>query len=361
VATVPEGPERKAALLAPVTALALTTALLSACGGDPPAKASPSVSPSASPAAASTRPEGDWTLVTWTVARSDTKDVQPMAHTLLAAFTPSCASGPCDVAMKPAGAEGTYREPQTPLLEGDTGSSQTVALTWDGKVYTSHEPERKVSCTPVAGKVVPEGYSMTRVTSLTFVPANATTPPRVHGTIKQTAKGTPAGLAKGCTNFEETQSVGGVATGSLDPTTPLVGTYGGSFTSTKSTPAALAPVGSLLWLGPMTVSGSGPSVAITGLAASPGPLAVGAEGWSARTPAAAASCRSADGAVTAKGADATETFDKLRAVALTEDGRPIFTGTWRDRINPNAEGLKAECSLAVYEGRLILVPDGAGR
>lgn len=359
--TVPLAAERKAALLAPFTALVLTAALLSACGGDPPAKASPSVSPSASPSAVSTRPEGDWTLVTWTVARSDIKDVQHVAHTLLATFTPSCASGPCDVVMKPAGAEGTYREPETPLLEGDTASTRTLALAWNGKTYSVDEPERKVSCTPVSGKVVADGYSMTRVTSLTFVPANATTPPRVHGTIRQTAKGTSAGLAKGCTNFEETQSVGGVATGSLDPTTPLVGAYGGSFTSTKSTPSALAPVGSLLWLGPMTVSGSGPSAAITGLAASPGPLTVGAEGWSARTPAAAASCRSADGAVTAKGADATETFDKLRAVALTDDGRPIFTGDWRDRINPNAVGLKAECSLAVYEGRLILVPDGAGQ
>ena len=47
-------------------------------------------------------------------------------------------------------------------------------------------------------------------------------------------------------------------------------------------------------------------------------------------------------------------------VALTKDAKPIYAGSWKLRSNPNAASLKASCGLAVYEGRVCLVPRGAG-
>ena len=71
-------------------------------------------------------------------------------------------------------------------------------------------------------------------------------------------------------------------------------------------------------------------------------------------------CSAVGGAPTDKGADGTESFGAVHPVALTKDGAPIFAGTWKLRANPNATGLAAKCGLAVYEGRLYLVPRGAG-
>ena len=122
---------------------------------------------------------------------------------------------------------------------------------------------------------------------------------------------------------------------------------------------SLAPVGRVLWLGTMSAAGAADGPTITGLTKSTGALASGADGWGVTTPSAPSDCRGADGSVTAKGADGSETFAALHPVALTEDGAAIFAGTWRLRANPNAAGLAADCTLAVYDGRLLLVPSGA--
>lgn len=356
---LPLAADRRGRASAGLVGLAVGLALTGCGGGAASGTGEPSRSPST--ATADTRPEGPWTMVAWTVSRSDISVEQRMARTILATFTPACPSGPCDLTMAPAGRDGTYREPETPLAAGSTPTTATVDLTWDGAAYAGASGERTTSCTAKGGVVVPDGYRMATAFSLAFVPAAGATPARLHGTIEHTAKGTPAGLTKGCTDFVETEAVGGVRTGSLDPKTAPTGAYGASLTTAITTPKSVAATGSLLWLGTMSASGTGATGTITGLTGSPGPLSLTAGGWSATTPVAPSVCRAVSGATVASGADAQETFEDLHAVALTPDGEPIFTGRWKDRLNPNAAGLKGGCSLTAYEGRLLLVPEGAGQ
>ncbi|WP_377645332.1 hypothetical protein [Oryzobacter terrae] len=356
-------PPRRAERL---VALAATTSLalaLAACGGGstPSGSASPSGSPSPSASVGSTtRPEGPWTLVAWTVKRSDTTVEQRSARAILGTFDPSCETGACELTLSPAGADGTYREPEAPPGDGATPLTLPFTLAWKGSTYEGTLPFRVGSCTNAKGELVEKGYSTSTSMSLTFVPPAASAPARLHGTVTHVSKGTPASRKRGCTDFTETEAVTGVPTGSVAATAVPAGEYEGSLSTTATTPKRLAAVGSALWLGTMTVAGDAAAPTITGLARSTGPLTTGADGWSAAPPAGATQCRAPDGTVVDAGADGTETFGGLHAVALTKDGKPIFAGSWRLRSNPNAKGLKARCALAVYEGRLYLVPRGAG-
>ncbi|GAA4114589.1 hypothetical protein GCM10022415_10600 [Knoellia locipacati] len=332
---------------------------LAGCGGSPAASEDAA---SASPSARTSdlRPEGRWTLVAWTVKRSDLTVEQRMARTILGVFTPGCPSGPCDLTMAPGGSNGTFREAEAPVAEGSTPTTAAIDLTWDGRAYAGGSPERVTSCLTKEGTTVPEGYVQASSFSLSFVPKQGDAPSRVRGTVVHTAKGTPAGKAKGCTDFVETEAVGGVPTGSLDVKTPLSGRYDASMTTRSATPRSVAAVGSVLWLGAMSTAGTGSTQTITGLTGKPGPLTASSAGWSASPPATPNDCRAVSGTMVPKGADAQEVFDALHAVALTGDGKPIFAGTWKDRLNPNATGLSGACSLTAYEGRLLLVPEGAG-
>lgn len=298
--------------------------------------------------------------MTWTVKRSDGPTEQRVARTILASFAPACPSGPCDLTVTPAGANGTYREPQAPPRTGDTPTTEPITLKWNGKAYVGRSKESVVSCTPAQGADVPKGYRTTTTWSLTFVAPGAGRPGRAHGTIVDEVKGNDASRPKGCTDFTETSAFGGVPTGSIDQKTAPTGTYDASMSSTASTPKSLAPVGRVLWLGTMSAAGSAEAPTITGLTKSKGTLTRGTDGWGVTTPTAPSDCRAADGSVASKGADGSESFAALHPVALTKDGAPIFAGTWRLRANPNATGLAADCTLAVYEGRLLLVPHGAG-
>lgn len=340
--------------------------LLTACGGG--GSETPSSSPSTRPSTASasaaadgTRPEGNWTLVAWTTSRTDITVDQFTARTILGSFEPSCPSGPCALTLSPAGANGTYREPEAPPSKDATPPTQSIELAFDGKTYTGALPSRVVSCTTKDGTSVPKGYSVKTAYAFTFVPASGATPPRLQGTITYENSSTPAGKGKGCTPFGETEAVGGVPTGSLSADTAPSGRYEGTLSTTASTPTRLAPVGTTLWLGPITVAGSGAATTIEGLTKSKGPLALAGGGWSAEPAAGTMDCSAADGSVSTEGAEGTETFTGLHAVALTADARPVFVGGYRLRAEPNATGRKASCSLAVWEGRILLVPQGAGR
>lgn len=356
--------ERPPALL-PV---ALVVTLSSACGGgsttsttpNAPDRSAGSSSASSRSGDATRRPEGPWTLAAWTVKRSDSV-ANPQGRILLGTLTPSCPSGPCDVAFTPAGANGTYREPEAP--PGTTGQPATepIRLLWDGKVYVGREKPRAVGCSPT-GKVaenIEKGYTVERTMTMTFVPPLGEAPASVHGTIVSTTRGSAAGKAKGCTDFVETEAFGGSPTGSVDAATPLGGEYDASMSSTGSTPSRLAPVGQPLWLGSMKVAGSNGAQTIRGITTATASLTRAATGWGGTAPAAPFNCQDPTGKPSAKGADATETFSAVRPVAVTKDGQVIFVGFWGLRANPNATGLKAACSLVEYEGRLVLVPHGA--
>ena len=339
--------------------------VLAACGGGstPTDSATPSASASvsASPSAGSaTRPEGPWTLVAWSMKRSDLKVEQRLARVILATMSSDCPSGPCELTLTPAGSDGSFREPEAPRQAGATPTTAPLVLAWDGTTYSGGVKARVGSCTTAKGEVVADGYSTTTTMSFTFVPAAGKTPARVHGTVTHDAKGTAKSRPKGCTDFLETESLGGVPTGSLDPKTAPSGEFEGTMVTTAATPKKLAAVGSELWLGTMTGAGDATAPTITGLTDATGPLTAGADGWGAALPAAPTSCVAPDGSQVAKGADGTESFTGLHPVALTKDGKPIFAGSWRLRANPNATGLKSSCGLAVYEGRIYLVPRGAG-
>lgn len=341
--------------------------VLSACGGGgstPDGSAAPSASTSASPspsAASATRPEGAWTLAAWTVERSDFKDVeQRMARVILATMTSDCPSGPCGLTLTPAGQQGSFREPEAPRTSGSTPLTAPFVLAWDGKGWTGGLKARVESCTTAKGEVVKDGYTTTRTMSFSFVPAAGTTPARVHGTITHDSKGTAKSRPKGCTDFRETEALGGAPTGSLDAATAPTGEFDGTLVTAATTPKKLAAVGSNLWLGTMTGGGDATAPTITGLTDATGPLTTGADGWGAALPAAPTSCVAPNGSQVAKGADGTESFTGLHPVALTKDAKPIYAGSWKLRANPNAAGLKASCGLAVYEGRIYLVPHGAG-
>lgn len=350
-------------------ASALFVALSSGCGGgaDTPAGSSGSTSPDGPTASAtpsgdpSHRPEGAWTLAAWTVERSDGKS-NPQARILLATLTPGCPAGSCDITFAPAGADGTYREAEAPAGADGQPATAPITLTWSGTAYVGSDPPRVVDCLPTGqvSNTIADGYSTKRTVTLTFDPPAGDLPPHVHGTIVDTTTGTKAAKAKGCTDFVETAAVGGSPTGSLDAGLPLVGEYDASLSSTGSTPKKLAPVGQSLWLGQMVVKGEPKAPTIRGLTAGVAPLAQAASGWDGTSTVAPFDCQDPRGQASPKGADAIETYSALHPVALTQDGKTIFAGEWTLRANPNATGLKAACSLAAYEGRLYLVPHGAG-
>ena len=366
-----------------VAALALVVAFASGCGAGatPAASSDTAAAPATTTAAraatststadatstaASTgdpmhRPEGAWTLVSWTIKRSDSKVTQPIASVILGTLKPSCPSGPCDLTLTPAGAGGTYREPEAPPAADADPSTKPVELRWEGKSYVGRSAPRVVSCTPqVGGASLAGGYQTKSTLTLTFAPPSGNTPAGVHGTIAVTNTGTKAGKGKGCTDFTEIQAIAGSPSTSVDQVTPLQGTYDASMSATGSTPKSLAPVGRGFWLGPMTASGATAARTLTGLTSSAAPLAMADDGWAGNAPSASTDCQGVDGSVTKKGADGLESFSGIHPVALTEGGTPIFAGVWKLRTNANAVGLKAGCSLTRWEGRLILLPHGAG-
>ena len=352
---------------AAVLALGVVAALASACGSDDEMaqSAGPASGPTSTASASGDpagRPEGDWTIVKWTVKRSDSAS-NPMAEITLGTLTPSCASGPCDLTLAPAGANGTYAESEAPPpVKGTPPSKEAVPLRWDGTSYVGKTGPKVVSCNPtgLVSDSVDDGYATRRTITLTFVPPSGDTAARMHGTIVDTNKGIKTAKAKGCTDYVVTWAVGASPTGSLDAETPLKGKYDASMSSTGSTPKGLAPVGQELWLGPMTAAGGTDALTLTGLAASKAPLTRGQDGLSGQAPAAPVDCRATDGSTIAKGADGRETFSDMHAVALTEEGDPLFAGVWSLSSKPNATGLSSKCSPAQYQGRVILVPHGAG-
>lgn len=360
-----------------LAALALVVATASACGGGSAPATSPSTS--ASPAASSStptsappstvaavgnstqRPEGAWTLVTWPIKRSDTKDFQPIASISNTTITPSCTQGPCDLAFGTAASSDTSNGSGPALTTGAVDSAKLLQFRWDGTSYVASKPAREVSCTAKVGAAeIPKGYTSKSTFKLTFLPPSADGPARLHGTVIETNVGTKAGKGKGCRDFTETSAVSGSSTGSVDAAALPQGAYDASMSSTGSTPKSLAPVGVGFWLGPMTASGTKDAPTITGLTSATAPLATVKEGWDGNAPSAPMDCQAIDGSNTTKGADGLESFSGLHPVAVTKTGDPIFSGTWRLSTNPNEVGLKAGCSLTRWEGRLLLVPHGAG-
>ncbi len=213
-------------------ALVLVVALASACGGGTTSPSSSAtgtgpVAPSSPSSAAvgdpTQRPEGAWTLVTWPIKRSDTKDFQPIANISHMMITPSCAQGPCDLAFSPA--KSGDSAPEAAPTGGAEPSNKPMEFRWDGTSYVASTASHEDSCIPKVGVTVAKGYTTSSSLKLNFVSASGDAPARVHGIVIETATGTKAGKGKGCRDFTETRAVGGSPTGSLDPAALPQGTY----------------------------------------------------------------------------------------------------------------------------------------
>lgn len=298
----------------------------------------------------------------WTVKRSDQASItQPMSRILLTTMTPGCPSGPCDLTMAPAGQAGTYRDPRVPIPAGVTPYKGTYALKWDGSGWVATTPAATSSCTVKTG-VIASGYTMTSTMRLQFVPASGGVPARVHGTLTAKATGTAQSRKQGCTDFVETEAIGGAATSTVEPATdaaPPLGEYDGTVGTTALSPAELGAAGTPFWLGPMTLGGSASAPTISGLTRTVTGLTRAQGGWTADVASTPFDCQGKNGTTVARGTDATEGFRSLHPIAYTKPGTPILSGTWRLHTNPTASGVAGTCFTSTWEGVITLVPKGA--
>jgi hypothetical protein len=324
---------------------------LVSCGGDPASNAPP---PSAQ--SNTTRPEGSWTLVRWLVRRSDTATGRGQAVERRLALTPSCATGPCDIAVKPDGVDGTY------LPDGYTASATSrpprpYTLSWKEATgtYEFVDPPAKVSCTTADGQVVPDGYELTTTTSVTFAPGPSGRPATLRGTYTEKV----TGVAAKCTDYEATWTVAAAPTSTaLDDGVDLAGTYVVTEIVEAVVPAGSRPPGFAGILVPSaTIAKTAAGYTVSGTAPKPTELAPAATGWGGEASAPGA-CE-AGGTTVPDGYTQTERWSRLRPAVSTEDGRPIIVGLWQTQWAPTPAGTSAGCPATSNKGYVLFVPASA--
>jgi hypothetical protein len=324
---------------------------LAACGDD----AGPSGSATSAPANTA-RPEGSWTMVRWLDRRSDTSADRGRAVERRLALTPSCPTGPCDVAVKPGGVGGTY------LPEGYTASANArpptpYTLSWQeaSGTYEFAEGPVKVSCTTADGRSVPDGYEVTSTLSLTFTPGP---PAALRGTYTEKVKGIGAGIAAKCTDHEAFWTVAAAPTvTALDQEVDLAGTYVVTEVVEAVVPAGSRPPGFAGILVPSAkVAKAESGFTITGTGATSAMLSAGATGWGGEASSSAA-CEPG-GRTVADGFSQTERWSALLPVVSTEAGRPVLVGRWESQWTPTAAGASAGCTASSNKGYVLLVPTG---
>jgi hypothetical protein len=333
------------------TALTLWAVLglvLASCGGEPATNG-----PAPSAQSNATRPEGSWTLIRWLVRRSDTATGRGQAVERRLALTPSCAAGPCDIAVGPDGVGGTY------LPEGYTASAsarppQPYTLSWKSATgtYEFVDPPAKVSCTTAEGQVVPDGYELTTTTSVTFAPG----PP---ATLRGTYTEKVTGIAAKCTDYQATWTIAAAPTSTaVDDRVDLSGTYVVTEIVEAVVPAGSRPPGFAGILVPSaTIAKTASGYAVSGTAAKPTDLVAAATGWGGEASAPGA-CEPG-GRTVAGGYDQTERWSRLRPVVSAEDGRPVVVGLWQTQWTPTSAGTAAGCPATSNKGYVLFVPTSA--
>ncbi|QXC59745.1 hypothetical protein KSP35_15335 [Aquihabitans sp. G128] len=341
--------------------LAVVAGAMAACGGtsEEGSKAAPKTTADPTTTTRPTdeaRPEGRWTFVLTTTARSDVSDLDPgVAVVRLATLTPSCDEGPCDVDVAPAGAKGTY------LPEGvafrDTPNSDPATYRWDGsaKTYTRVSGPRTSSCTNVDGKVVADAYTDTTTTTMEFHPPEADRPATMTGTYVEKVEATEAGLKEGCTAYEETGTAVATPTGSLTEGAglDLHGAYIGTEVVTKIDADGAQPPGFIGLLGRFELTRSGKGYDAKGIIGTAA-LAPDGTGFTGRTASVERPCTTTP--ETPKAYASVEELADLEPVALTEDGDPILAGRWTLSEEATPVGTAAGCASSTNTGYLVLVP-----
>jgi len=303
------------------------------------------------------RPEGEWNIVRWQTARAGAPQMGD-AQASVSKLEPTCKSGPCDIEVTPAGAQGTYRPEGYPLTD-PVEPGEPYTLTWDeatGSYFNSSVTT--TDCTTTSGDVA-DGYSVTRVTRLQFHPATKDQPESLHGTMEESAKGTPEGAAKGCTDYAATWSVAGAPVGAFDGADGPA--FADAYTVTEivdaTQPAETRPRGFRgIILEDAAVTVEGDTAKLVGTLGTPATLREADGTWSGSATSDTGRCSEGEGPGEY---DSTEQWSELRAVAATEDGAPILVGHWEQIHNPNAAGTSAGCTMTSNQGFVILVPKAA--
>lgn len=347
------------------------SALLAACGGsDDDASGGDDSSEKSSTTTtidpATERPQGEWTIVSYDVGRSDGPPdyAKGNASVRLVTYEPTCDSGPCTIKVLP-GEDGTFLPPGEPRLEGQDYTGTPYEMTWDeasGSYTYLSEPE-VVSCTNTDGETIEGGYTSTTERRYTFRPPTEDAPAGLFGDRIETNEPTEAGVAKGCTPFTSTQRTAGTPTGEATADAPaLAGDYATSWTVEKDesdSGDAPLPVGYAGLLGTWKLAGDGAELQLTATAAQPFPLTAAGQTWSGSLAGATEEC-TAEGGNEALGLwDLTESVTDLTPVALTEDGLPILNGKWAYSATPQPDARANMCEQASQAAMVTMVPAAA--
>ena len=303
------------------------------------------------------RPEGTWNLAFWTTEREGAALGDALQSVVT--FTPKCDSGPCDIDITPAGANGTYRPEGYPVADPvEPGTPYTA--TWDEKsgTYVRHDEPKLDSCTTADGKVVQDGYSVERTTTYEFEPAKDSKPASVHGTYVEVATGTPTGAPQGCTDYKATWTVAGAPADAFAEGGP---SFADSYVITEiveaTEPVDQRPKGFRgVIAADAKVTTEGDSVLLAGTRSVPAKLTETDGAWSGSATDATSRCSEGDGPAEY---DSTETWTGLRTIALTQQGTPILAGRWDVMETPNATGQANGCTVGSNKGYVILVPSAA--
>lgn len=358
-----QGQFRRVRTAATIGTFAAVAMLLAACGGS-----SGSTGSGSSGSAAATRPEGRWTTVSWETGRSPAPAnyTYGTASVSAVAYRPLCKTGPCEIAVRPDGVNGTYNTVGEPASDSDKAKQGSpYRLQWNAttQTYESSRDLGSVECT-VAGAggtpvQVPKGYTSKVTTSSTFTAPSKTAPAQLGGTRVATATGNPQSVAQGCTDFTVTGTTAAAPNGSITPdSTRAASTYRITEVVDSQEPAGQRPRGFVGILVPeSTVTTAGQGIAITGVLGVPATLRRTAAGWTGSVSASKGAC-SGDGSGPAE-FDAKESWIGLRPIALTKSGAPVLAGRWEYVANPNPAGVAAGCSLTTNKGYVILVPTAA--
>ncbi len=347
------------------------SALLAACGGSDDGAsggddASEKSSTSTTVDPATERPQGEWTIVSYDVGRSDgpADYAKGGASVRLVTYEPTCDSGPCTIKALP-GDDGTFLPPDEPRLEGQDYTGTPYELTWDeaSETYTYMSEPEVVSCTNAAGEQVESAYTRTTQRTYTFRPPTDDAPAGLFGERIETNEPTEAGAAKNCTPFAVTLRTAGTPTGeaTADPAT-LAGDYATSWTVEKDESDSgepPLPVGYAGLLGTWKLAGDDAELQLTATAAQPFPLTAAGQAWSGSLAGATEEC-TAEGTNDALGLwDLTESVTDLTPVALTEDGLPILSGKWAYSATPQPDARANKCEQASQAAMVTMVPTAA--
>jgi len=354
-----QGIARRACLMAGAAAVLALGACSS--GSSDAAKSAPTTDATTTTVAppGAQRPEGPWTLVSWITKRSDIDAPPKQAVVVQTKVKPGCATGPCDLTVEPDGIDGSFRPAGYAALSAKDDTKDPYTLTWDAKsksyTYTS-EPSVS-SCTVAGGKVIPDGYEVSKTLTLTFVPPASGSGPALSGTKVVTARGVGPGIAAGCTDLVQTETVAGAPTpaSSASDDTDLTGAYTVTEIIESAEPATDPPGSSVLISKSATVARQGKGYTITGTD-KPATLDKTRSGWAGSTPSMLSDCKFSDHVV-ANGYASTATWSDLHRVAIDHTGAPVLVGRWLWRATPSAEAAAEKCASGQDQGFVILVPN----